>query len=166
MFLEIAVLIVFPALMIFAGAMDLLTMTIPNRIPLALVAAFACLVPFSGLGPADIALHAAVGAAALLVGVICFARGWIGGGDAKLFAATVLWFGPAHFLEYAMIASVIGGALTLLILFGRNVPLPAGLARQAWLARLHDAGSGVPYGLALSASALLVYPESFWMALR
>jgi prepilin peptidase CpaA len=166
MLLEIAVLTFFPALMIFAGSMDLLTMTIPNRIPLALAAVFACMVPLSGLAWSEVGLHAAVAAAALLAGIICFARGWIGGGDAKLFAAAALWFGPHHILEYTMLAAILGGVLTLFILFGRRIPLPAGLVRQEWLARLHDAGTGVPYGLALSAAALLVYPETFWMALR
>jgi len=54
MLLEIAVLTFFPALMIFAGSMDLLTMTIPNRIPLGLAAVFACMVPFSGLAWSEV----------------------------------------------------------------------------------------------------------------
>lgn len=166
MVLEIAVLTLFPALMAFAGAMDLLTMTIPNRVPLALAAAFICLAPFSGLDLMDIAMHGMVAAVALAAGIVCFAQGWVGGGDAKLFAAAALWFGPQHILEYSMVAALLGGALTLLILFGRMVPLPAGLARQGWLARLHDSGTGVPYGLALAAGGLLVYPQTFWMALR
>lgn len=164
--MELAVLIVFPALMAFAGAMDILTMTIPNRVPLALVVAFACLAPFSGLGLAELGAHAAVAAVALLAGLVCFARGWVGGGDAKLVAATALWFGPAHAFEYALTGAVFGGALTLFIIFARMMPLPAGLARQGWLARLHDSGSGVPYGVALAAAALTVYPHTFWMALR
>jgi prepilin peptidase CpaA len=28
---------------------------------------------------------------------------------------------------------------------------------------LHDAGSGVPYGIALAAAALIVYPKTGWM---
>ncbi|NBU27766.1 MAG: peptidase, partial [Caulobacteraceae bacterium] len=37
---QIAVLLVFPAAVIFAAAMDLVSMTIPNRISIVLVAAF------------------------------------------------------------------------------------------------------------------------------
>ena len=45
---ELAILTVFPAAVAFAGAMDLFTMTIPNRISLALVAGFAVLAPLAG----------------------------------------------------------------------------------------------------------------------
>ena len=101
MVLELAILIVFPAMMAFAGSMDLFTMTIPNPVPLALVAGFLILAPLAGLGWVEIAAHVGVAAAALLAGIFCFARGWIGGGDAKLFAAAALWFGHEHLLQYA-----------------------------------------------------------------
>jgi Flp pilus assembly protein protease CpaA len=29
--------------------------------------------------------------------------------------------------------------------------------------RLHDSGGGIPYGIALAAAALEVYPKSGWM---
>jgi prepilin peptidase CpaA len=163
MFLDWAVLLIFPAAMAFAAAMDLFTMTIPNRVPLLLVAGFAVLAPFAGLDWTQIAAHAGVGAAALAVGLFCFARGWVGGGDAKLFAATALWFGHEHLFTYALAAAIVGGLLTMIVLFARMVPLPGVLARQSWLVRLHDAKQGVPYGIALASGALLVYPHTIWM---
>jgi prepilin peptidase CpaA len=87
-------LTVFPAAMAFAAAQDLLTMTVPNRIAIVLVAGFFALAPQVGLGWADIGWHLLAGIAALLFAFGCFAMGWIGGGDAKLFAATTLWLGP------------------------------------------------------------------------
>ena len=90
--------------------------------------------------------------------------GWIGGGDANLFAATSLWLGPDFMLQYAIYAALLGGALTLLILFLRSVPLPATLYAQGWLARLHSPKEGIPYGIALAAAGLLVYPETPFMA--
>jgi prepilin peptidase CpaA len=45
----------------------------------------------------------------------------------------------------------------------RNVPLPPLLHRQAWAVRLHDKDSGIPYGIALAAAALTVYPDTIWM---
>jgi prepilin peptidase CpaA len=89
--------------------------------------------------------------------------GWIGGGDAKLAAATALWFGFDHLLPYLFYASLLGGALTLLLLSFRTLPLPQYLAAQQWVQRLHDKKSGVPYGIALAAAALLVYPDTLWM---
>lgn len=160
---ELAIIGVFPALMAFAASMDLITMTIPNRVSLALLVAFLGMAPFAGLTFSDIAVHLGIGLATLVAGILCFARGWIGGGDAKLFAAAALWFGPAHLLEYATVAAVFGGILTLAVLMFRCFPLPGPLARQKWLARIHDAGNGVPYGIALTFGALVVYPNTAWM---
>jgi prepilin peptidase CpaA len=41
--------------------------------------------------------------------------------------------------------------------------LPPALADHAWVARLHEPNGGVPYGIALAAAALLVYPSTAWM---
>src|SRR5208282_2811624 len=41
---------------------------------------------------------------------------WIGGGDAKLAAATVLWLGFAHLADYLVYASLFGGALTVALI--------------------------------------------------
>ena len=54
MILDIARLLLFPALMAFAAASDLFTMTISNRVSLALVAGFLALSVLSGLGFYDI----------------------------------------------------------------------------------------------------------------
>ena len=86
-----------------------------------------------------------------------------GGGDAKLAAATALWLGFDHLLPYLVYASLFGGALTLLLIQFRLAPLPGWLARQEWVQRLHRKDGGVPYGIALAAAALAVYPETQWM---
>ena len=163
MLLDLAIMFVFPALMVFAGATDLFTLTIPNRISLGLVAGFVCLVPFAGIGWEAIALHFATGLAMLIICVGLFAMGWIGGGDAKLFAAASLWMGYENLYEYTLITAVFGGVLTLAMLGLRMFPLPAGLADQGWIARLHDNGHGVPYGLALAAASLVIYPKIDWI---
>ena len=54
--------------------------------------------------------------------------GWIGGGDAKLAAATALWFGFDFLLDYLVYASLFGGVLTLVLIQFRRLPLP-GAAR-------------------------------------
>src|SRR3954471_7462841 len=95
MILDIARLLLFPALMAFAAASDLLTMTISNRISLALIAGFLALALLSGMGLYDILSHLGAGATVLGVGFGCFACGWIGGGDAKIAAAARLRVGFA-----------------------------------------------------------------------
>jgi prepilin peptidase CpaA len=163
MILDVARLMFFPALMAFAAASDLFTMTISNRVSLALIAGFLALALASGMAPADILMHLAAGGAVLVGAFACFAFGWIGGGDAKVGAAAALWFGFAHLLNYLLYASVFGGALTLLLLQFRQWPLPYQLAGQAWLTKLHAKETGIPYGIALALGALLIYPETDWI---
>src|SRR3954468_840475 len=155
-----ALLLLFPALMAYAAASDVLTMKIPNRVSLALGAGFFVFAAVAGLSLADVALHVAAGALVLAVCFAMFAFGWIGGGDAKLAAATALWLGFAALTDYLLIAAIGGGALTLLVLLLRGMPLPAPALGWTWLARLHERGAGVPYGIALAGAALLVYPET------
>ena len=163
MILDLARLLLFPALMAFAAASDLFTMTISNRVSLLLAAGFLVLAVASGMGPTDILLHAGAGALVLVIAFLCFAMGWIGGGDAKIAAAAALWFGFAHLMNYLLYASLFGGALTLLLVQFRQWPLPYALAGQAWLMRLHAKESGIPYGIALAIGALLIYPETEWV---
>ncbi len=156
-------LLLFPALMAFAASSDLFTMTISNKLSLALTGGFLVLTIVTGMGLTDIALHLAAGALVLVVAFGFFSQGWIGGGDAKLAAATALWFGFDHLLEYLVYASLFGGVLTIVLIQFRKLPLPAVMARQPWIMRLHDQGGGIPYGIALAAAALAVYPKTGWM---
>lgn len=151
---------VFSAAMIFAGVRDLTTMTIPNWLTLALTLAFFVVAPFAGMSFTDIAQHTVICFITLVVGMGFFAKGWIGGGDAKLMAAVALWIGWGQALPYFVIASLLGGGLTLAILGYRNLPLPAFMVRQAWALRLHDRTEGVPYGMALAAAGLLIFPDT------
>jgi prepilin peptidase CpaA len=156
-------LLLFPALMAFAASSDLLTMTISNRLSLALTAAFFLMTVITGMSLHAVGLHLGAASLVLVVSFVFFSQGWIGGGDAKLAAATALWFGFDYLLDYMVYASLFGGVLTLALIQFRKLPLPAVLARQAWLLRLHDQGAGVPYGIALAAAALAVYPKTGWM---
>jgi prepilin peptidase CpaA len=163
MILDVARLLLFPALMAFAAASDLFTMTISNRVSLALAAGFVVLALATGMGTPEILMHLAAGATVLVVAFGCFAFGWIGGGDAKVAAGAALWFGFSHLLNYLLYASLFGGALTLLLLQFRQWPLPYALAGQPWLLKLHAKDSGIPYGIALAIGALVVYPETDWI---
>ena len=157
---ELLVLIVLPILLVLAAGWDVASYTIPNFLQLALIASFAVFIVATGMAPAAIGGHLLAGFLGLVVGFTLFALGYIGGGDAKLFACVVLWLGFANLLDYAVVASIMGGALTLIILGMRQMPLPAPLTRQAWILRLHDAKGGIPYGVALAAGAFLILPQT------
>ena len=154
-------LLLFPALMAFAASSDLLTMTISNRVSLILVGSFFVLAIWIGhAARRRSACMSAPALAVLVVTFMFFARGWIGGGDAKLAAATALWLGFDQLLNYLTIASLLGGVLTLVIMRFRLMPLPALLANQEWAKRLHRMDAGVPYGIALAIAALWVYSDT------
>jgi prepilin peptidase CpaA len=163
--IAMAALVMFPALMAFAGASDFFTMTISNYISLALLTGFVLLALTVGMPVNEIGMHLSCGAGLLCLTFILFALGWIGGGDAKLSAATAIWLGWGNIVDYIGVASIIGGILTLIFLQIRKWPMPRFLTARDWFARLYDSSSGVPYGIALAAAGLIVYPETaIWHA--
>jgi prepilin peptidase CpaA len=157
---EILILGVLPLLLALAAGWDLASYTIPNRLQVALLASFAIFIFVGHLTLAQLGVHVLAGLIGLVAGFALFSLGYIGGGDAKFFACTALWFGLGDLLEYALIASVIGGALTLALLSFRGVAVPPFLVRQGWIARLHDAKQGIPYGIALAAAGLVILPHA------
>jgi prepilin peptidase CpaA len=156
-------LALFPAMMAFAASSDLFTMTISNRVSLMLVGGFFALAAITGVNAAEMISHVSAGCVVLVAGFGLFARGIIGGGDAKLAAAAALWLGFDHLLPYLLLASLLGGALSVGLIWFRMAPLPEWLARQAWVERLHGKDAGIPYGIALAGAALAVYPDTAWM---
>jgi prepilin peptidase CpaA len=155
----------FPAIMALSASMDLLTFTIPNRLCLALVVGYLIFAAMLGVPAVDILLNISCGLAILAITFAMFNLGLIGGGDAKLAAATAAWLGWSAILDYGLAAALFGGVLTLILLGARMVPLPAAFSRVDWLARLHNASAGVPYGIALAAAGLMQYPNSsIWAA--
>ena len=160
MLAEILVIALLPTLLAVAGAWDLASFTIPNFLSLAMIALFGVFIFAAGLSASSIGFHLLAGLLGLVIGFALFALGWIGGGDAKLFAAVALWLGFSDLLPYALMASVCGGALTLALLGLRHWALPAVLARQPWALGLHDARSGIPYGVALAVGAFILLPST------
>lgn len=162
MLYEYAILFVFPAAMIFAGAMDLFTMTIPNRISLLLVIAFIILAPFSGLSMGDIGAHILAGLLVLAITFSLFSFGYLGGGDAKILSVAALWLGFEHMGAFLIWVALLGGVLAVGFLIMRKMPMPSFLLRQEWALRLYEPQGGIPYGVALGAAALIIYPSTFW----
>jgi prepilin peptidase CpaA len=165
--MTVAILLVgiLPSLLVTAAIFDLTTFTIPNLLPgsmLVIFAVFVLTMALSGHAVAwsEMRLHLLSGGVGLAAGIAMFAAGWVGGGDAKLFAMACLWLGWDAMYEYTLLASLLGGALTIAVLALRRVPLPRLLAAQPWLVRLADPDSGVPYGVALAMAALTLLPDT------
>lgn len=153
-----AAICAFPALMAWAALSDVATMTIPNRISLALTGLFFVAAWCAHLSLADTALHAGVGLAALVLTITAFALGWLGGGDAKLIAAACLWVGPAAALPFFTFTAVAGGALALVLLGARWYGAPFAASGPEWLRRLLTPKGAIPYGVAIAAGAIAAFP--------
>ena len=96
--------------------------------------------------------NVAVFAALLALGTPLFAAGKLGGGDVKLLAATGLWFdveGAGWMLLYVFLS---GGALALLIIAARSLRWSDRTRQRVALLRPR---SGIPYGVAIAAGALI-----------
>ncbi len=159
--IQFAFLFAFPALVIFAGMRDATSFTIPNWISLAIVAAFFPAALLLGMSPAQIGLSTLVGAGALVAGMGMFAAGWIGGGDAKLLAASALWIGWSALFPFLAVTALAGGGLALTLMVARSIWLrPITTGMSGWIGRLATPGENVPYGVAIAVGALATFPRS------
>ena len=157
-------ILVFPALVVTGALRDLVSYTIPNWLSAVLVAGFPIAALAMGAPLPTVGLHFAIGAAALVAGMIMFALRWIGGGDAKLFAAAALWLGWPALMPFLAVTGLAGGALAVGLL-GLRSPLLRGyvLNGPAWFVRLAEPEENVPYGVAIAVGALAAFPGSTLM---
>ena len=152
---------IFPVGAIAAAILDATTFTIPNRLSLALAAAFFPVALILGLPMATIGACAAVGVLALVVGIGMFAMNWCGGGDAKLLAACAIWLGVPAMLPFLFYMSLFGGALALGLVLARKMMLGAYVTGgPPWLGRLLQPEEALPYGVAIALGALIAFPSS------
>ena len=158
--LRLIVLLAFPLGVILAALRDLTSYTIPNKISLALLAAFLPVAFAAGLGLPALGVSAGVGAGMLALGMAMFALRWIGGGDAKMFAVCGLWLGWPAALPFVLWTALAGGGLALMLMTGRRLAAPVAGRGPRWVGRLLQPGGDVPYGLAICFGALVAYPTS------
>jgi prepilin peptidase CpaA len=105
-----------------------------------------------------------LGSAALIfaVGLVCFSRGWFGGGDVKLLSATILLVGSERALPFLLMMALVGGVLSVIVLIWD------GFARRSARASAVGAGTSdaplpppsVPYGIAIAVAAICIeFPQ-------
>lgn len=153
-------LLFFPLAMAFAASSDLLTMRISNKLVLLLAAGFIIMALIVEMPLQQFAMHVLCAFVVLVVAFSMFALRWIGGGDAKLAAATTLWLGFGMTLPYLAYTALLGGVLTLAILLLRRMPMPDFVNSMPWLVRLLDRKQGIPYGVAMALAGLLTYSNT------
>lgn len=159
--LEALIFVVFPFCMVFAAVSDVLSMTIANKVSLLLVASFMAIAPLTGMDWSVYGMHLIAGALVLAATFVLFAIGGMGGGDAKLMAATAVWMGfEPVLLEYLLYASFIGGLLTLATLAYRKSMFADFTRHNMFLRHFADSKVGIPYGVALGFAGLVIYPKT------
>lgn len=149
-----------PALVIAAALKDLTSMTIPNWISGLLILGFIPAAWAAGLDLMAVAGHLAVGLVALLVGMGLFAGRIIGGGDAKLMAASALWLGMADASVAAVWIGLFGGLFCVSLILARRNFQPYAISMGGWVSQLLEPKGDIPYGVAICAGVLMVFPAS------
>ncbi|USG61059.1 prepilin peptidase [Sneathiella marina] len=165
-----------PVLMMSAGGLvllaaiwDLFSRRIPNLLPLIIAALYLMHCVYTSAW-SDMPWHLLTGAGVLVVGIVIFSFGWLGGGDVKLLAALALWAGPDHLILLLLITGVGGGLLAVLYV------LPAILAKNPavsssidWiftrilkrpapmLMASNSQGLQLPYGVAIAIAGFAVF---------
>ena len=141
-------------LLIAAAVWDAVTMTIPNYLVLAVLTLYAVSLTVGF----DLSNFLFDLLAAAIIFAICFglfAMGWLGGGDAKLAPGAVLWVGYDSFVEFVIAMTLAGGVLSIALLALRGGFRAAGTQQQR-LPLVLKWASPVPYGIAISAGAILM----------
>jgi prepilin peptidase CpaA len=168
-------------LLALAALTDLRERRIPNWLNVGVASLYPVFVlisptPMAWLGAL------AVAAAVFMLGLMLFARQLIGGGDVKLIAAVTLWAGLDQLALFALVTSLVGGALALGSLWYRRWHglIDAHMAALGW--NLASAGHTrpadsvsseateaapstgqashtLPYGIAIAAGGFAVVAE-------
>lgn len=157
--IEPLLLILVGAALLAGATYDATTLTIPNWISLVLVALFALVALTSGIGWTSFGVHLAIGFASLLIGMALFAGGFIGGGDAKLFASISLFMGTSVGM-FVFAVALAGGVLAAAVLALRWLTASGLTVQFPWLSHLTTPKAGIPYGIAIAAGALFVLPST------
>lgn len=145
-------ILAFDLILILAALDDVRRLRISNILPVALVALFVVHLVMTGVSP-DLWQNLASFAAVLIVGAFLFAKGMLGGGDAKLLAGTALWFDLNGLMILLPAVAIVGGLTALLLVFIRWM-VPAGAAAEGNWAALRRRGP-IPYAVPICVGAIM-----------
>jgi prepilin peptidase CpaA len=137
-----------------AAAWDVSKFEIPDEISIVLIvlaAAYGLTTP--GFGWLS---HAAAPALVFAVGLLLFARGWMGGGDIKLLTALASWTGLAGLPLLLVGTALAGGGVALVLLLARR------FNAAAKGPRLLHRGAPLPYALAILGGAVF-FARQAWL---
>jgi len=147
------VILCFAGLLCWAFVSDALTLKIPNRISIGIAALYPAWVIATWPRVDQPWVPVALAAGVLVAGYIAFARGYVGGGDAKMLAAISLWSGTDLFFPMIMVTALTGGIIALAVILSELVRRRAFVARGGAVAGpflSEIVKSKMPYGMAIA----------------
>ena len=159
---------IFPAALLIAAMNDLVEFKIPNWVSALLALGFIPAALSTGAGAPVMIEHLFVGFGALALGFVLFAGNIVGGGDAKLLAATALWIGLPSLSSFLINMAIAGGVLALVLIAFRKTPALPFYAQAPWLLKLHQEPKDIPYAVAIAVGGLLSIQQTlpFELAFR
>jgi prepilin peptidase CpaA len=145
--LNMALLAALVLLLVSAGIEDARTREIANWKNAAILALAPLWWWSNGLSLLpDVAIQLAIGGVVFALFCGAFYFNWMGGGDVKMIGALALWL-PFQALAWMLIVmSLLGGALTVLLVIER-------------LVRRKDGNIEIPYGVAIALAGLIAIRE-------
>ncbi len=137
------------------GIQDFQHRRLANRFVLAYACLYLTAWGLTGPEPSILAQHCLTAVLTLVFGMALVALGGMGGGDAKLAAAVMLWSGPDEAMTTLLLITQTGLILALSGLAARRLGRQAAPA-TVWHRFLYglDANRGVPYGIALATGGV------------
>ncbi|MGA7326489.1 MAG: prepilin peptidase [Rhodomicrobium sp.] len=141
-----------PVLLVWAGAFDLITRSIPNSVALLLAASFFAFAGSAGISAPQLVTHMICGCTVLAAGFALFYFSLIGGGDAKLLASASCWFGFENIVPFLAAVALAGGVLALICLILHQLRAQLGLE--------FEPSPAIPYGAAIAAGGLAILPDA------
>ena len=143
-------------LMMIAAAEDAWRLRINNFVPAGVIVAAFLAVALAG-PTVGLWQNLLLFAAMLVLGTFLFAKGWMGGGDIKLLAASALWFDLGSGWKMLVAVAVAGGIEAILVILLRLLPWSAPLRDKIALIRRR---AGIPYGIAIAGGMGLM---AWWL---
>lgn len=160
-------------LVLLAAIWDVFSRRIPNLLPLIIAVLYLLQAGIAG-DWAALPWHLLCGAGVLIVGIVIFSFGWLGGGDVKLLAALALWAGPDQLVLLLLMTCLAGGALALLFVLPvilYRMPLVSGAIDWFFISVLKKPaphlqasktlGLQLPYGVAIAVAGFVVFYQFF-----
>ncbi|GGB86150.1 hypothetical protein GCM10011494_00540 [Novosphingobium endophyticum] len=134
---------------LYAGWSDAFERRISNWLCLLTVAAGLIVAVVTG-GVAELGSHALHSAAALVIGMVLFRFGMVGGGDAKFYAACAAWFAWPDAPRLLLAVSISGLVLFVAWFTIRRI------MRKPVRAKSENNFDKLPYGIAIATGAVIV----------